>query len=255
MTALDGMFDGLQDIEGGFAAEWGQSYDVRRLDDATNGSITNNAPVVSGFRIHPERTTKKSEIENVTFDILVYEATCDNRQLQIGDVLTQMGSRNDGSIFTLAQMRDLHPTLMIRTAFAASLSRPMPTGGAASQQPSSGVIAADDGTYAGIDWESEQWLRLQSGSYSFSGDNTKPKATVQVEIQPLNRVRDGAGPLPTMLPREHYVAYIPILEGTMLNEKDRIRLPNMDAYEIALIASSDLVGLAGYICICERVNV
>lgn len=249
---LNAMYAGLQRIQGGFANSWGQTYDVRRLSNTTNGSITNNSPIISGFTMSPWRETSKKEVENTFFDTLLFRGICDNRQLQIGDILTQTGSRNDGSIFTLAQMRDLHPNIFVRTEQAASLSRPRPTAGAASQQPGSGVIGTSG--YAGFEKDNEQYLTLKNGSYAFSYDSSRPQASLQIGIQPLNRVRDGNVELPTALYREHYVIYIPMFPGDMLNELDRIRLPSMDSYEVAELFSSDTTGLSGYVCIVERIN-
>lgn len=254
MDPFHAMHQGLQLMGGGFASSWGQPFDVRRLSNTTNTSIASNAPIISGFRAWVEKASR-TDIENAVFDTLVFEATCNNLQLQLGDVLTQTGDYNDGSIFTVAQMRPSHPTLFVRTSDSCSLSRPMPTAGQSDQQPATGHIVETPG-YAGDDKGTEWFLKLQNGSYFFSSDNTIPNASLYAGLQPISRVRDGASELPgTGLYREDYIVWIPLFHGDMLHEMDRLRFPNMDAYQVARLFSSGDVGLSGYICTIERVNV
>lgn len=258
MSAFDAMHEGLQLMGGGFAGDWGQPFDVRRLDDNTNTSISNNNPITvtsdgCQFRAWVDKASRKM-IENSAFDILTFEATCNNLQLQIGDTFTQTGKYNDGSIFTLAQMRPMHETIFVRTEAGCSISRIMPTAGAADQQPISGIVETPG--YGGADKGTEHFLKLQDGNYFFSTDGTIPNASVLAGLQPISRVRDGVGSLPgTGLYREDYIVWLPLMTGEMLYELDRLRFPNMDAYQVARLFSSNSVGLSGYICTIERVNV
>jgi hypothetical protein len=243
----------IQIGRGAAAGVIGQTYDIRRLDDNTNGAISNNPPIFTAYPARVRRTTSKAAIENITFDTLIFQATCDNRVLRDGDLLTQTGYENDGSIFTMAQARPTRETLWVRTEATCSITRPMPTAGAASQQPANGIVATQG--YSGFAKSTEIPLTLQNGMYSFSSDPNATQASVQVGIQPFNRIRDGNIKLPTALYREHFMIWVPMLPGEILNELDRVRFQNMDAYEVALIFSTDTVGLSGHICIVERINV
>jgi hypothetical protein len=246
--------EAIQIGRGAAAGVLGQTYSIYRLDSNTNGSITNNDPVYTGYPARVRRTTSKPAIENVTFELLIFEATCDNRVLVNGDVIVQYGYENDFSVFTYAQARPTRETLWARTEAAASITRPMPTAGAAYQQPSSGVVATIPG-YSGFAKTFEWPLQLKNGLYSFAENPGSYQAAVQVGIEPLARVRDGNMKLPTALYREHFLVYCPLLPGEMLQELDRIRLPNQDCYEVCLMHSTESVGFTGYICIVERINV
>ena len=245
--------EAIQIGRGAAAGVIGQTYNIYRLDANTNGAITDNNPIYTGYPARVRRTTSKAAIEQVTFDTLIFQSTSDNRVLVQGDVLIQNGYENDGSIFTFAQARPTRETLFVRTEAAASITRPMPTAGQAAQQPVAGIVATPG--YSGFAKSTEFPLILTNGMYSFSQEPGAYQASVQVGISPLNRVRDGNMKLPTALYREHFLIYVPLLPGEMLSELDRIRLPNADAYEIALMHSTEDVGIAGYICIVERINV
>lgn len=248
----------IQEGRGAAASVIGQTADVRRLDDTTNVSIANNTPVLANFPFIPHKASKKN-IENTTFDILIFEATCDATYLQIGDLCTQTGFANDGSRFTVAQKRPTQKTLWVRTEANVSLSRPHPGAGAASQQPRVGAVATPG--YGGVWKKNDDQLQLASGLYTFTSTPGTP-AQVQCGLQPLNRVRDpsstfspGAGPqIPTALYREHFLAYVPLLPGVQVNELDRLHFGMSDAYEVVLIFTSEQTGLAGYVLIVEKMG-
>jgi hypothetical protein len=234
----------------------GQSFEVRRNSPTTNIGISSNRPVIPFFAARVEPKPSKRLIENSTHEILVFEASCNNLRLKEGDVLKQYGWKNDGSVFTYAQARPMQSTIFVRTEATCSLSRPMPTAGQAAQQPSSGIVAAASGEYMGIAKSTEWFLTLINGDYAFSSDPSIPHADVYVGLQPLHKVADGNNvDLPTALYREKFMCWIPQLPGEMLTELDRIRFQNSDVYELAEIFSTDSVGLSGYICLVERINV
>lgn len=248
----------IQEGRGAAASVIGQTCDVRRLDGTTSISVSNNAPVLRHFPFIPRRA-KKQHIENTAFDLLVFESTCDGTFLQIGDLCTQTGYLNDGSRFTVAQLRPTQKNLWVRTEANVSISRPIPQAGAAAQQPSGGAVATSG--YAGI-WKAEdEQLQLSFGLYTFT---TMPGTPAQVAcgLQPLNRVRDassgfspGAGPqVPTSLYREHFLAYLPLLPGVQLNELDRIHFGMADAYEIIFPFTTEQTGFAGYILLVEKMG-
>jgi hypothetical protein len=115
----------------------------------------------------------------------------------------------------------------------------------------SGSVVA--GGYLGIDKAGEQILTLTDGLYEFTSAGGATPAGVPCGIQPLNRVKDAKEPkLPTVLYREHFLAYIPELPGEQLNELDRLNLPNSDRYEIAMLFSTGETGIAGTVAIVER---
>lgn len=243
----------IQDGRGAAASVLGQGYTVHRLNDTTNGSISNNTPLYLQFPARLRHTTSKAAIENTSFDILVFQATCDNRKLEIGDLCVQTGYVNDGSVFTVAQKRPTRETLWIRTESACSLSRPKPFSGQAAQNPATRVFPTPG--YSGIAKSSEWFLTLNDGLYSYTSDPNAQVATVYCGLQPTRRIRDGNIKMPTALYREQFLAWLPMLPGEVLSELDRVRFPNQDAYEIALIFSTDVTGLAGHICLVERINV
>lgn len=253
MSALSPFDAAIQAMRGGIAANWGQTYDIYRMTSTTNGSISTNSPIITGFPLRIQRITKKMAIEGNTFDLLMFEFTCDNRSLEIGDVLTENGYKTDNGAYTLAQMRPTRETICAWTPFNVSMSRPKPTAGAMEQQPSSGIVAATSGTYSG-DVKATEWpLTLKNGSYAFSIDSSLPKASLYAGLAQKDRVRDGNNiDIPTALSREQFIIYLPLIDGEMLRERDLVNFPNQDRYQIASLYSSDLVGLSGNICVCER---
>ncbi len=242
----------IQQGRGAAASVLGQTYDVRRLSSTTNNSISANTPVISGLQARVARTTSRAKIENQTFDLLVYTALCNNESLQLQDVCTQTGYGNDGSVFTVVQKRPTRDTLWIRTDENVFISRPFPGAGAASQQPLSGSAATPG--YSGFTKATEEVLTLSNGLYSFESSGTTP-ASLYVGLQQLNKVSDARDPkIPTVLYRERFLIYVPLIPGEQLVELDRINFPNSDRYECASIFSSDLTGVSGNIVIAEKLS-
>lgn len=253
MPLIDGA---IQQGRGVIGAVLGQTYNVQRLTSSVSGSITNSPPVATKFPARIRRTTKKVAIENAFFDLLIYEVKCDNRSLLLGDVFTETGYGNDGGIFTLVQKRPTRETLWMRTESAVTITRPMPAGGAAAQQPISGSTIAPG--YGGVSKAGEWVMTLEDGLYDFTANAANP-AVIPCGYQPLNRIRDGAanaaaGMLPTELYREHFVIYVPVLPGERISELDRLNFPNSDRYQVALLFTTEQTGLSGYICICEKLG-
>jgi hypothetical protein len=245
----------LQRGLGKVAAKIGQTYDGYRLSSATNVGVVSGTPILPSFRAATRRTTKKVALGNAAFDLLTYVVDCDNRQLQLGDTFVETGYKTDGAVFTYAQQRPMQETIWLRTEFNIFISRPSTRAGASNQQPESGALAQPRraGTYKGI----ERILKLANGDYSLStlGESGVTPANVQAGLQPLNRIKDGKEPdLPTTLYREHFLAYLPLMPGFQPNELDRLNFPNADRYEIALVFTSEDVGLSGYICIVEKLG-
>jgi hypothetical protein len=250
MPAIDGAIQAGRGVVG---AVVGQPFAVRRLDDNTNASIMNNAPIISGFPAKVKRTTRKVDFENEPFSLLVFESKCDNRLLQLGDHFTQYGYRSDGAKFILAEMRPTQPTLWMRAANNIAITRPVPQGGQSVQQPPLGGAIRSPG-YFGV-WKGiEQVLTLSGGLYAFvPADEVVTPAVVPADVQQLNRIRDANKPeIAVQHYRDHYLCYVPLLPGENLQELDIVNFGNGDRYEIASIYTSGDVGLAGYICVLEK---
>jgi hypothetical protein len=244
----------IQQGRGAAGAVLGQTYEVRRLDGTTNGSVSSNTPVYEAFPARVQRTLKKVQIENEVFTLLVFVAMCDNRPLQLQDLLTQTGYENDGSVFTFVQARPTRDTLWMRTEFNASITRPMPLAGQAGQQPIGAGVSSPDG-YGGVAKDTEEVLTLVDGLYAFSSTPGASPAGIQVGLQPLNRIKDGRSlGTPTDFYREHFLIYAPEIPGEQLNELDVISFPNSDRYEIAEMFTSDLTGISGNIIIGEKMG-
>ncbi len=243
----------IQRGRGKASKKLGQTYDVRRLTPVTNGSISSNPRVLTAFAARVFKTTSKAVIENETFALQVFVATCDNRKLLVGDLLTETGyeaTAND--VFTVAQIRPTFETLLVRTEANCSITNPRPHAGQSSQQPSSGSSAMSG--YGGTDDASEWVLELVDGFYGFTNTPGATPASVQCGLTPLNRLKDGNDlGTPTDLPRAHYVVYVPNLPGQPLDTYHRIKFPNGDKYEILSFVNSESAGFQGYVCICEKV--
>jgi hypothetical protein len=243
----------------------GQQYDVYRLNGRTNVAVTSTEPIRRSHRARIERTTSKKLIENTTFELLVFEATTDNRQLELMDVLVERGfnAMPQGS-YIVAQKRPSRPTLLVRVEANVTISAMDTTAGAASQQPASGNRFISGMVGWSADWkENEQLLTLINGEYAFKGVDDPywqqpgaAPAQIQVGLQPNARVRDGnALEVPTEQPRAPFCVYIPITPGVFLEEtKSVINFGNAasDRYRLTKYFTSDLTGLAGQIALCEK---
>lgn len=243
----------IQRGRGAAAKVLGQSYVQYRLTGATNTGVVSGTPITSDFLARLSKTTKKAAIENEVFGLQVFEAMCDNRTLQIGDVLVETGYESlANNVFTVAQIRPTRETLWVRTEFNCALTRPRPRAGQSSQQPASGFQSMPQ--YGGTDDKGEWILELVDGLYGFTSSPGVTPASVQCGLVPLNRERDGSSlGTPTDLPRAHFIVYVPNLPGQPLDVYDRIKFPNADKYEILSFGNSEEAGFEGYICICEKV--
>ncbi len=251
----------VQEALGAAASVVGQQFDVRRLDGATNGSITNNAPVLHGFPAILHRTTSKKVIEGAVFDLVVFEAECDAARYLVldpergGDLLKEsIGTPGyTGASYTFVQRRPPGNALLIRTDVSCSITRPKPKGGRADQQPVTGsAIAAD---YLGTNKAAEWNLTLSSGAYAFA--STGSSATVMIGLQPTARVRDGkrndaAGQMPTDLPLGQFIGYVPLVYGETIQEKDILNCGNADRYEVRKMHTSGSVGVVGWVVELEK---
>jgi hypothetical protein len=250
---LTGMDAGLRAIRGGWASQWGQTYNVYRAGSSTSGSYLNASPVITGFQMTPIFKATKTKIENQTFDLVIAIGECDDTALQIGDILVETGYEAEaGDVLVYAQRRPLRESLFVRCESNITITRPQPHGGQAAQQPGTNTSIAAAG-YMGVDKASEWGLVLNSGVYSFTNTPGATLASVPAGLSQLNRLRDASDPkIPAPLYREHFVTYIPLLTGYQPTELDRFNYPNSDRYEHGSIFTSEATGLVGYVIIVEK---
>jgi hypothetical protein len=244
------------------AGVYGQTYDVYRITNQT-GSYMDGPPVFSDFPMSPFKA-KKGQTENQTFDLQIFDGTCDNTKLQLGDILVETGFEGEqGDRFVFAQRRPFRGrSLFVRCEANISVTRPQPKGGQAGQQPQSGGIRAPG--YIGLTKRGEYGVKLARGNYYFTNQVVAQPlanspfsglAAIPAALLQLNRIRDAALPkLPVTLFREHFVIYLPLLNGIQIQELDRLNLQNSDRYETASVYTSEMTGLVGYIAICEKLG-
>lgn len=238
----------IQKGRGAVASALGQTYTVYRLTNQS-GSVISGQPLFPAFPARLRKATKVA-IENTSFDLECFTATCDNEAIQKQDVLVENGYESDNGIWVFAQERPTRETIWVRAETLCFISRPYTASGSVAEQPASGVTVQT--SWGGTSKPIEKYLILTNGLYSYSATATTG-ASVPVGIQPLNRVRDGRIPkVPTTQYRTHHLAYVPLLPGEQLNEQDRINAANGDRYEIMEVHTTDMVGLSGNVCIVEK---
>lgn len=251
MSFLPDLDQIIQVGRGAAASVVGQTYSVYRLTDTTSNSIFSSDPVLTEFPAKFDKA-KTADIENVTFELLVCALTCDNTNLQIGDVLKETGYKADGGQYVLAQTRPLKPSIFVRVERDVAISRPSPAGGNASQQPDSGAQLAPG--YLGITKSGEEILTLTNGLYAFASSGSV--ASVPFGLQPQNRVRGEHKPdIPTQVPEVQFVGFLPFLPGVQILENDIISSDAQDRYVVVQVYQSDDIGLQGYIVILKKMAV
>lgn len=246
----------IQQGRGAAGSVLGQTFDVYRLSDTTNVAIVSGSPLIVNFPSIMRRNTSKKDLENQTFELMTYEAVCNNQPLAKGDVLVQNGYDNDDSVFTFAGFRAPGKTMMVRTEFNATITRPRPTAGDTSQQPGSmNTYVGTDVGWSGTALEDEEILTLVDGLYAFSYEEGATPAQVYVGLVPNSRVKDGNTlGVPTEQYRDQFLCYVPMLPGETLNELDRINFGLSDRYEIMKFHTSDETGLGGYVMMVEKLG-
>jgi hypothetical protein len=246
----------VQQGNGAAAAVTGSQYSIYRLNENSGGSVFDGTPLATNFPMYI-KPAGKNLVENDPFNLQVKIAICDNRILQLGDILVETGYESEeGNIFIVAQIRPTnytYSTIVCRAEATVSVTRPQPLGGQSGQQPQSGWIAAPG--YMGIDKQNEFGMVLQDGGYFFTQNQLPSLAGVPAGLSQLNRIRDGSDiKIPTAFYREHFVIYVPLLTGIQIQEFDNFNFPNSDRYKAASVYTSEATGFSGYICICEKMG-
>jgi hypothetical protein len=134
-SALTQINTAIQAGRGAAASVLGDLYSVYRLTNATNTAVVSGSPVISQFQAVLEKASKK-DMEQQIFDLQIFKATCDNRILQDQDVL--VGTGFDNATYVFCQARKMRHSLLARTEFTASITRPMPTAGSAAEHQLTG---------------------------------------------------------------------------------------------------------------------
>lgn len=262
-TRIEYLDSKVQYGRGKAADVYGQVYNVYRLR-TQNGSIFSAPPIFADFAISPEKAPK-TKAENQTYDLQIFAGTCDNSLLKLGDVFREVNPQDPpGDQLVFAQRRRFKgQSLFIRCEATISVTRPAPRGGRIDQMPASGVVAAQG--YFGVFKRGEFGMKLTNGEYYFASQLLQPSPGANTAFQGLagvpaallqdKRIRDAVAPkIPVALFREHFVIYVPLLNGIQLQELDRLNFPNSDRYEIASFFTSETAGFSGYICICEKLG-
>lgn len=229
----------------------GLTYSVYRLNSASTGSVVGSQSLVyPAYQMYFNKA-QKTKLENETFNLLAFAATCDGTKLRVGDILVENGYESDGGMYCVVQLRPMKQNMIIRVEMASAIERPHPAAGAAENQPTSGAVAMP--LYGGLTPANRYEVTLNNGLYNVLEQGIGAVASIPIGLQPINRVKDGHKPdLPTVIPRSHFIAYIPPTPGYMPSELDVIKGVNQDSYEIQQVYSSSPVGISGNIVIVEK---
>jgi hypothetical protein len=244
----------IQAGRGAAASVLGQTYDVYRLLNTSNNTIVTGTPYLTNY-VARIRRKDGTPIENEKFKLLTFSAICDNRNLDIGDVLVENGYRTDDGTYCIAEMRPTRETILVRTESMATITRPNPHAGQAGQMPISGFTWIDSGRWGGTDKANELILTLTNGTYSFQQTGTY--ASVPVGLQPWTRIRNkdkGMAEMPTQAQDTEWFIYVPLLPGMVFVENDIINYQNGDRYMVIQPYVST-VGLQGWILVVAKMAV
>jgi hypothetical protein len=247
-NALAALGSGLQKMRGGFAGAYAPSFSVYRVSSATPATGVLSGTSSGALPITLERTVSRGVLENQMFEVLSFAGTCDNRNLNLGDLVQQA---SDGGVYCFAQYRPPEDSIFVRCESLATFSRPMPDGGRSDQQPASGAVYED--AYFG-EYHAGEWpLTVTAGSFAYVTPAGSPvSAAVPIGLQPTSRVRDEQQPqIPEGAFHAEFFAYIPPLKGLTLSQRDRIYVPGSAGYQIISLYSSQQVGLIGTIAKLE----
>lgn len=260
-NALDGIEDGFQRMEGGFASSWGQTFQVFRLSPTSpSQGLIYDTPVIPTYYARPKRMSSRNVLENGIFDLIAFDAEGDSLHMMTGDVIQEIGLGADASIYTYVQHRITRADIWMRTESLATITRPEPLGGRFDQQPLVGSTIAP--RYIGENYNSQFPLTLNGGSYQFIEGGSP--TIVAVGLQDNSRVSDGsadgaAGSLATKLPLPQFMAYVPLMPGVNLQLRDVLHVASPlgtappDHYEVQKFLSTGGAGLIGYVCICDKI--
>lgn len=250
----------IQRGRGKTAGKIGQTFAQRRLMPNSTGSIFIQAPITTQFPVMLTRA-KKVDVEDEIFTLIALTATCDNRQLQLGDLLTETGYGAELTSYVYAQRRPMKPTIWMRTESVATITRPnaeAATDPASNTTPVTPSVTFGDytppgvgpNTYAGRDPATDLTLSLIAGQYSFGNG---PAAQVPIGIAPVSRVGTSGGTqFAENLSQTRFYGYLPPMPGVTLQRLDRIDVPARGTSYVVQMTYANSVGLVGTVCVLEQ---
>jgi hypothetical protein len=229
----------------------GQPYNLYRVTNLTPaGGILSGLPLYTNVPV-VMRKAAKTVIEGESFSILTMNGMCDNRQMQLGDVLVEQNSV-ENAYYAVAQMRPLMPTLFVRCEQTCIIQRPIAEGGAFAQMPQSGSIFQSN--YGGTTDASSTYVMCTNGVFTYADDEANA-ASFPIGLTPTQRIKSMRKPdFVNQLPDQQYIAYIPYIPGLGIAEADNLLLSNGQQFEIVQMYDSEGTGLSGYICIVNEVK-
>jgi hypothetical protein len=253
-SSLSALAAGLQKMWGGFANGFGQQgFKVYRLSPSTPAAgILSGTPVLT-IPASLKRTVSRGALENQLFELVTFDATCDNSQLVLGDILEYP---DDGSIYCYAQYRPPEDPIFVRCDAPAFLRRPTDAAsdavGTVTQWTA--TTGADEVTQANA-----LAMTVTNGAYAFvAGGST---ATIPIGIQPTTRARPGhAEAVPTSTSIERFVGYAPPLgvpsSAVPIRENDVFEIQDGSdvAYVVEQVYASGLVGLVGTVMLLNKIG-
>jgi hypothetical protein len=230
----------------------GQGFKVYRVTELTPPSgVLDGTPVASLFGEFEERAQRKI-LENQVFELLAFALTIDNRALIKGDLLQQVGYKSDGGVYCFAQYRPPNETIVVRVEGRAIIRRFV--------DASKPIVDKVPGTWAlrterAQDTEkTADVLTQMDGRFVFAPARNDPfPVVVPIGVQPTTRARPGRNEVPSDVPVERFVGYIPPL-GIPLRDNDELEMTDGSdvVYAIEQVYSSGDVGLAGTIALLSK---
>lgn len=253
-TSLAQIDSAIQAGRGAAASVLGQAFNVYRVTSGTSGQVVSGTPLYANFPAILTHWKSAKDIENTIFDILAFAVGCDNSYLNTGDILVGLGPegyRDDGAMYVIADVRPLKQTIAIRCEQPATLTRPTTS---TSNLTLNATTPTQIKTYSGVTKSTELTLTLTNGSYSFQESGTA--ATIPFGLQPLNRLREEPpSKLPTDTKREHFLGFLPLLSGVIVEENDVISSGSAgDRYRVEQNSMNEY-GLQGQVLLLEKLTV
>jgi hypothetical protein len=242
----------IQAGRGAAASVLGQTYDVYRLSSASNGSILDGEPVITGYQGRLRRITDRKAIEADPLELIVAEFTLSNVDLELGDILVETGYESDGGRWCFAQARPTRESLFVRCEELVQIYRPrvgnlVPTGTPNAATPGAPFVSS---TFASSDVSTRESLSLTDGVYNFSPPNIAA-ADIPIGIQMTARAGGTrANALPSSSATARFVGYIPPLPGITINSDDVLYLDDDHSY-IVNSALQEAPGFQGTVMVLE----
>jgi hypothetical protein len=243
---------GFLAMAGGWAAAFAPPMIVYRLSPTTpSAGILNDTPVLPSFGAELKRLAK-TDLENETFGIIAFDATCDNTQLILGDILQESGYLSRGTVYCFAQYREYEPTVFIRCETTAIVKRPTDVNAGAPGPQS--TWEAVTSLNAEVTESSAYVATLYAGSFGFAPSGSSP-VVIPMGLQPTTRI-SGTHPeaVPTSTSDQRYACYLPPCPGLQMRVNDEIEDQDGtgSVYVVQEVYSSGQTGLQGFVMLCTR---